>query len=152
MNPEAIAWLNQLAHLQLNDRQRLSLVYLRQHDSITNADYRRLSHVDTMMAGQELRGLVQANVVEQHGASRWTSYSLRLPHEPTEQAVLQADEDKILAYVREHGTISNAECRKLLDVALHRASYLLRKLASEGVLKREGDRRWSRYRLSEPNS
>jgi ATP-dependent DNA helicase RecG len=148
MNPEAIAWLNQFAHLQLIDRQRLALVYLRQHESITNADYRRLNRVDAMMAGQELRGLVQADLVEQHGASRWTSYTLRVPREHTEQTVLQADKDKILAYVREHGTISNAECRKLLDVALHRASYLLRKLASEGVLKREGDRRWTRYRLS----
>jgi predicted HTH transcriptional regulator len=74
--------------------------------------------------------------------------TLRIPCEHTEQTALQADEGKILAYVREHGTISNAECRKLLDVALHRASYLLRKLASEGVLKREGDRRWARYRLS----
>ncbi len=148
MNPEAIAWLNQFAHVQLNDRQRLALVYLRQHESITNADYRRLSHVDTMMAGQELRGLVQANLVEQHGASRWTSYTLRFPHEHTEQTALQADEEKILAYVREHGSISNAECRKLLDATLHRASYLLIKLASEEVLKREGDRRWARYRLS----
>ena len=97
LNREAIAWLNLFAHIPLNDRQRLALVYLRQHESITNADYRRLSHVDTMMAGQELRGLVQANLVVQHGASRWKSYSLRLPHEHTEQTVLQADEDKILA-------------------------------------------------------
>ncbi|MGQ4806757.1 hypothetical protein NKDENANG_00092 [Candidatus Entotheonellaceae bacterium PAL068K] len=59
MNPEAIAWLNQFARVQLNDRQRLALVYLRQHDQITNSDYRRLNHVNAMVAGQELRGLVQ---------------------------------------------------------------------------------------------
>jgi ATP-dependent DNA helicase RecG len=35
MSPEAIAWLNQFAHLQLNDRQRLALVYVRQHETIT---------------------------------------------------------------------------------------------------------------------
>jgi hypothetical protein len=46
-----------------------------------------------MMAGQELRGLVQANLVEQHGARRWTSYSLLLPHEPTVQTGLQADKE-----------------------------------------------------------
>ena len=54
MNPDAIAWLNQFAHVQLNDRQRLALVYLRQHESITNGDYRRLNRVDAMVAGQEL--------------------------------------------------------------------------------------------------
>jgi hypothetical protein len=35
----------------LNDRQRLSLVYLRHHNQITNNDYRRLNRVDTMVAG-----------------------------------------------------------------------------------------------------
>ena len=35
----------------LNDRQRLSLVYLRHHNQITNNDYRKLNRVDTMIAG-----------------------------------------------------------------------------------------------------
>jgi len=74
MNPEAIAWLNQFADLPLNDRQRLALVYLRQHEQITNSEYRRLNHVDTMVAGQELRGLVEVRLIEQQGVGRWTSY------------------------------------------------------------------------------
>jgi predicted HTH transcriptional regulator len=122
-------------------------VYLRQHDQITNGDYRRLNRVDAMLAGQELRGLVQAGLVEQHGVSRWTYYRLKIPREPPEQKVPQADEDKILAHVREHGTINNTECRELLSVGLQRASYLLKKMAAEGTLKREGERHWARYRL-----
>jgi hypothetical protein len=58
------------AHVQLNDRQRPALVYLRQHESITNSDYRRLNRIDAMVAGHELHGLVQANLIEQHGANR----------------------------------------------------------------------------------
>ena len=38
MNPEAIRWLNQFASQPLSDRQRVALVYLRQHERITNAD------------------------------------------------------------------------------------------------------------------
>jgi len=147
MNPEAIAWLNQFAHVSLNDRQRLALVYLRQHDQITNSEYQRLNRVNAMVAGQELRGLVQTGLVAQHGASRWTSYTLGIPREPLELKTLQADEAKILAFVREHGAINNTECRKLLQVDLQRASYLLKKLVAEGRLKREGERRWARYRL-----
>jgi ATP-dependent DNA helicase RecG len=147
MNPQAIAWLNQFAHAQLNDRQRLALVYLQQHEFITNADYRRLNRVDAMVAGQELRGLVQADLIDQHGASRGTSYTLHLPREVPESKAKPADEEKILAYVREHGTINNTECRTLLSIDLHRASYLLKKLAAEEVLKREGERRWTYYRL-----
>jgi ATP-dependent DNA helicase RecG len=147
MNPEAIAWLNQFAQVPLNDRQRLTLVYLRQHEFITNADYRRLNRVDAMAAGQELRGLVEASLVEPHGASRWTSYTLRVPRERSEQKLLQADEEKILTYVREHGTINNAECRELLRVEDKRAWYLLNKLRRHGLLRQMGRGRWSRYTL-----
>jgi ATP-dependent DNA helicase RecG len=147
MNPQAIAWLNQFANVQLNDRQRLALVYLRQHEFITNADYRRLNRVDAVIAGQELRGLVQSGLIDQHGASRGTSYTLQLPRESPDQKTPLTDEERILAYVREHGTINNTECRTLLSIDLHRASYLLKKLAAEGVLKREGERRWTNYRL-----
>jgi ATP-dependent DNA helicase RecG len=147
MNPQAIAWLNQFAHLQLNDRQRLALVYLQQHEFITNADYRRLNRVDAMIAGQELRGLVQAGLIDQHGASRGTSYTLQLPRESPEQKAPLADEERILAYVREHGTINNAECRRLLSVEDKRAWYLLSKLCHRSALRQVGKGRWSRYTL-----
>ena len=55
------------------------------------------------------------------------------------------DEEKILAYVREHGSISNPECRDLLSVAKRRASYLLQKIERYGLLARKGEHRWSRY-------
>jgi hypothetical protein len=43
------------------------LVYLREHQQISNSEYRRLNRVDTMVAGQELRGLVEAGLIEQQG-------------------------------------------------------------------------------------
>ena len=147
MNPEAIAWLNQFAARALNDCQRLALVYLRQHDESHNSIYRRLNRVDAMTAGQELRRLVEADLVEQQGIGRWTAYRLKVSPELQEQRVSQTDEEKILAYVRQHGSITNTECRVLLDVALQRASYLLKKMVAEGLLKHEGGRRWARYRL-----
>lgn len=147
MNPEAIAWLNQFAHVSLNDRQRLTLVYLRQHDQITNSEYQRLNRVNAMVAGQDLRSLVQTGLVTQHGASRWTSYSLGIPREHTELKTLQTDEAKILAFVRERGSITNIECRGLLAVNEARAYYLLNKLSSSGQLRSEGTGRWRRYAL-----
>lgn len=77
MNPESIAWLNQFSGFPLDDRQRLALIYLRQHGQMGNSDYRRMNRVDALTAGQELRGLVQAGLVEQRGAGRWTSYALK---------------------------------------------------------------------------
>ena len=147
MTPEAIEWLNQFAHIQLDDRQRLVLVYLRQHKQITNSDYRRLNHVDAATAGQELRGLVQARLVEQEGVGRWTYYTLKVSRKPVEQKVSQSDEDKVLAYVREHGSIDNAQSRELLEVEIKRAWYLLDKLCKLGALKPVGQGRWRRYTL-----
>jgi ATP-dependent DNA helicase RecG len=96
MNPEAIAWLNQFASLPLNDRQRLALVDLRQHEQVTNSEYRRLNRVDVTIAGQELRGLVEAGLIEQQGVGRWTSYQLKASPKVPEEREPRTDEEKIL--------------------------------------------------------
>jgi DNA-binding NtrC family response regulator len=57
------------------------------------------------------------------------------------------DEEKILDYIREHGSISNSECRELISSDRHRATYLLQKMHRYGLLVREGELRWARYRL-----
>jgi len=63
-----------------------------------------------------------------------------IPHSTT-------DEEDILAYVRQHGSISNPECRKLLSTDRHRATYLLQKMQRYGLLVHKGEHRWSRYYL-----
>jgi predicted HTH transcriptional regulator len=145
MSPEAITWLNQFAGVPLNDRQRLALVFLRQREHITNADYRRLNHMDRIRAGQELRELVQTGLVEQHSAGRWTHYSLEVPGELRVPEMPGTEEDKILNFVRENGSINNAKCRELLGVKEERAWYLLLKLCRANLLSPEGKGRWRRY-------
>ncbi len=148
MTPEAISWLNQFSHLPLSDHQRLALVYLRQHSHIDNRDYRRLSRVDMITAGQDLRGMVQTGLVEQTGFGRWTKYVLKVKDVSIDNSVHKSDEEQILSYIIKHGSINNTECRDLLEIDLHKASYLLKKLAKMEMLKKSGKRRWTRYRLS----
>ncbi len=138
MSPEAIRWLNQFASLALNDRQRVALVYLRQFDRITNADYRRLNRVEPAVAGQELRGLVDTDLVEQDGVGRWTTYSVKVAKELPEQLQPATEEDKIIAFARERGSITNREVQELLGMNEPRAYYLLRKLTRAGQLKPNG--------------
>jgi predicted HTH transcriptional regulator len=147
MNPRAIAWLNQFASLPLNDRQRLTLVYLRQHEQMTNSEYRRLNRVDTLVAGQELRGLVEVDLVEQQGVGRWTSYQLKVSSEQPEERKPQTDEDQVIAYVQAHSSITNAECRTLLAIEEHKAYYLLKKLCDNGRLRPVGVGKGRRYIL-----
>ena len=68
------------------------------------------------------------------------------PSAQTETSPL-TDEEMILAYLKEHGSISNPECRDLLNVDRQRVTYLLRKMHRYGLLVHEGANRWSRYRL-----
>jgi DNA-binding NtrC family response regulator len=68
-------------------------------------------------------------------------------HDNQTASPLTTNEEKILAYVREHGSISNEECRDLISVDRHRANYLLQKMQRYGLLRREGELRWARYYL-----
>jgi ATP-dependent DNA helicase RecG len=147
MSPEAVAWLSQFADRSLSDRQRLALVYLRYNEQMTNSDYQRLNHVESVTANRELRGLVQVGLIEQHSTRRWAYYTLNVPTEAEAPLPLQTDEDKILAYVRQHGSINNAECCNFIGVEPSRAWYLLKKLGVRGLLKRQGKKRWTRYVL-----
>jgi ATP-dependent DNA helicase RecG len=149
MSPEAIRWLNQFATLPLNDRQRVALVYLRQHDRIANADYRRLNRVESLLAGQELRGLVEAGLVEQEGVGRSTKYALKVAREAPgpEPERPPTDEDRILAHVRAKGAITNRETQTLLGVNSDRAHYLLRKLTDAHSLIATGTGKGRKYQF-----
>ena len=69
-----------------------------------------------------------------------------ISRQPEDQSSI-TDEEKILAYVRQHGSVSNPECCKLLSTDRHRATYLLQKMQRYGLLVHKGEHRWSRYYL-----
>lgn len=58
-----------------------------------------------------------------------------------------SDEDRVLRYVETNGSISNPECRNLLNVGIHRACYVLRKLSGTGELQRTNVGKATEYRL-----
>ncbi len=147
MGPEAISWLNQYADRPLNDHQRLALVYLRHNEHLTNSGYQRLNRVDSAVAYKELRGLVQTSLVGQHGVGGGTYYTLRVPTTIDLAQPARSDEQKILTYVRQYGSINNAECRALLGVKSTRARYLLQRLRDQGLLLQIGQRSGARYAL-----
>ena len=139
MNPEGVRWLNQFAGQPLNDRQRVTLLYLRQHERINNPDYRRLNRVDPLIAGQELRGLVEAGLAESNGVGRGTTYRLAVPRETSSDVpVAGNEEDRIVGYIRQHGSITSSDCQQILGVGADRAYYLLKKLADDGRVRPEG--------------
>ncbi len=147
MNPAAVTWLNQFSAQPLNDRQRLALVYLRSNDQMANRDYQRLNRVDSVVANRELRGLAQTRLIKQHGTGGGTHYTLNVPVIVDEVHLVQSDEQRIFAYVKQQGSISNAESRTLLGVKSTRARYLLRRMRDQGLLVQVGQSVSSRYVL-----
>jgi ATP-dependent DNA helicase RecG len=147
MDQETIAWLNQFANHPLNDHQLVALAYLRRNDNLSNSDYRRLNHVDTGTATKDLRGLVHSGLCVQHGSGRWTNYCLS-PSALLSNPVVETDEERILAYVRERGAITNLETQTLLAIPPRRAKTILTGMRRRGLLRLEGTGRWSVYRLA----
>lgn len=64
------------------------------------------------------------------------------------------DLDEIITVVRDRSCISSSEIASLMgsDVKYRTLQYRLKRLVEDGRLQREGDDRWARYRLAEPES
>ncbi|MBM4147120.1 MAG: AAA family ATPase [Nitrospira sp.] len=147
MRPESIAWLNQFASLPINDHQRLAMVYLRNNEQITNSDYQRLNHVDSVIANRELSGLIQIGLIKQHKTKRWAFYTLNVPIEKELILPPQTDEEKVLAYVQKQGSISRLQCRILLNISDIQAKYFLQKMHRAKKLRLMGRGRGAKYVL-----
>ena len=100
---------------------------------------------------RELKNLIEYALIKSQGAlirpEHLRFVGIRRDTAPTRPGRAAGDEERILAFVAAQGSISNTECRDLLEVSPERASYLLKKLNAQGLLEQEGARRWSRYRL-----
>lgn len=150
MNADAIAWLNRFADKPLNDRQRLALVYLRHNPQITNFDYQRLAHVDSVTASRELRGLVQSGLTSQHSSRRWSHYMLSdSTKEKVERSLPLLPEDKLLDYVRRHGSITRKQCANLLMLKDIEARTFLHRMRDKGILMQIGYKKSSCYKVPE---
>lgn len=105
---------------------------------------------------RELRNILERAMIDSGGGMILPEHlpivvgKTELPSEaaPASTSTRANDEEtRILDYVREHGAINNAQCRQLLDVSIHRAWYLLRKLSRNGQLIQGSSKRWARYHL-----
>lgn len=114
---------------------------------------------------RELKNMIEHALIKSQGKAIELEHLYfidRLPHTPTATRervapksrplqTLSADEAeaRVLTHVRKHGSITNEQCRTLLDAEYNQASYLLKKMVRNGILARIGERRWAFYRLAQ---
>lgn len=128
---------------------------VRTESRITSARVGALLQVGTDEARVILSALVERGLLESRGEGRGRTYHLSaaLYREIGESAAYVRSrgfdpiqqEQMILTYVTQHGSITRAEAAELCGVAPDQASRRLRRMASEGVLRMTGNRRTSRY-------
>jgi ATP-dependent DNA helicase RecG len=100
----------------------------------------RGSGIDAMLDAMQKKGL-PAPVFEDKRTSFLVKFYQVMTAERSEE------EQRVLAYVKEHGSIKRAEAQKLLDVSDRRAKYVLEKMEKARLLRQEGRQKSARYML-----
>lgn len=136
LDAEVLEWLSQLRNEVLSDNQRLALAFARKNGRITNAEYCRLTLVDSRDATRDLGELARRGFLAQHGTRRWAFYVLtprlagpaakeREPH-----STRRDRRDQILDLLKREGPLSRAEIARTLgltDSAVRRWLVILRR-------------------------
>lgn len=132
---------------------------VRSESRITSERAAQLLHLGTLEARAVLNGLVEFGLLEARGEGRGRTYHLaaELYREIGEPAAYVRSrgftpiqqEQMVLTYASEHGSIGRKEAAELCRLSPDQASRLLRRLVSEGKLSMTGQRRTARYLLAE---
>ena len=136
----------------------IALAVLRELKRLTTEELARHIQREPAQAKRTLESLVEAGLVQAHGAARGRSYMLAL-------GVYKADGDKaaytrqlgfsslqheqlVLNYVRQHGRVTRGEVVDLCRLSADQAARLLKRLKEQGLLQQHGERRWATYTIA----
>ncbi|WP_419842068.1 ATP-binding protein [Candidatus Poriferisodalis sp.] len=141
--------------LQFSLEDLLTLHEVRIERRISTARAAELFQVDQHEARAILNRLADLGLLEARGAARGRSYHLSAAlynrlGEPAQYVRTRGfdgiqQEQMVLTFVTQHGTITRREASELCQVDSERASRLLRRLRDEGKLDMQGEKRSARY-------
>lgn len=117
-------------------RNRLLMLLMEDVHLVEN----RGSGIDAMLDAMQKMGLPAPVFEDRRTAFLVTFYHVKL-------AELSEEEQRIIAYVKEHGSIKRSEAQKLLEVSDRRAKYVLETMVKARHLRQEGRQKAARYLL-----
>src|SRR5690606_10518183 len=133
----------------------ITLAALRELKRVTADELAGRIQRDVASAKRTLEALIEAGLVEAHGAARGRSYTLSAAvyQRRGEKAAYTRQagfariqhEQMVLNYVRQHGQIRRAEVMELCRLSEGQAKELIRKLKARRELVQHGDRRTAYY-------
>ena len=136
----------------------IALAALRELKRLTTEELALHIQRDPAQARRTLELLLEAGLVQAHGATKGRTYTLA-------PGVYQADGNKaaytrqagfsviqheqmILSYARQHGQVVRADVMTLCRLSPDQAAKVLKRLKAQGILVQHGERRWARYTLA----
>jgi ATP-dependent DNA helicase RecG len=130
---QTLVWLEQYKNIDLSDRQRFALAYLRHKEKLANSEYCRMNDCDSRIASRELNELVKDKIVLQHGTRRWTYYTISERDEriPAHKVKRKDRREDILTYIHQHQPVTRRQIQTSLNVSAQAILYWLRKLMKE---------------------
>lgn len=148
--PGTQAWIRRFDSYSLNPRQCRGLALIHQKGGITNASYRAVNHgITREQAVADLRKMRELKLLELMGKGRAARYVISAQIEEKLQARLPlTKEEKLVSYLREHGSISRGQYQNLVEVEADTAYLELRRYVQKGLLVRTGKKRGTKYQLA----
>jgi ATP-dependent DNA helicase RecG len=136
-------WLEQFTGYGLNERQRRILAYAHQHGgTFTNRAYQRVNEVDRDLAYREIRDMIRLGIASRPSGRYGRTYRVT---EPTAEKPLPDDLTAILDVLSSQGYVTNEDLRSAWDVSRSTAWKRAKEFIGEGLLRREGEKRGTRY-------
>ena len=138
LDDETVQWIRSLGQAGLTDSQHTALALMRRGEELTNSSYRTRCHLDSRVAGAELKDLVARKLAVAAGATSSTTYSLSERISNPAGRVSPADRrDQILRVIgRERVSRSDIEVATGLKPQATRS--WLKTLQDEGRIKLDG--------------
>jgi ATP-dependent DNA helicase RecG len=141
------AWVREIeSRGEIEPMDRIVLVHAARGEQLTNSRVRELAHVDRFTATHSLQRLRDAGFLAQQGERGGAVYVLEGDLEPPAGLRLEHEELKdLVASLANERPISNADVRARTGLDRIDALRLLNDLVEEGRLRRQGQRRGTRY-------
>jgi len=144
--PETLRWLKQFERYDLNPNQKRLLAYAHAHDGrFTSRSYQKLVGVDLYAASRDIKDLIRKGLVR---LPKKGGRIYQLVPEPKIEGTMVPIPDELrrcIAHLPRDGHLTNGAVRQVLGVNRVKATRLLQEWTSLGLLKKYGERRWTRY-------
>ncbi len=147
---QTVKWLERFVSLDLSERQRYGLAYLKHRGVLTNLDYCRINGCDSRVATRELTELVSRGLTRPQGTRRWTRYTL-VESETAAPPRKRSDRSQsVLAIFSQGEVLTRQEIQQRLKMPRETTLYWLRRLVQDGTIERTAPARSRnvRYRLT----